>query len=643
MELRLIHYKAIYLIFILIMALTSLIYLPGLSGDFHFDDFPNLLQNSRLHINNLDIDSLISSALSSDSGILKRPVSMLSFAMNSYFFGIDPYSWKIINLIIHLLNGIGIYFLSFVIFQKYNLIQEGNCSKKHNITLSIFISCLWLVHPLNLTSVLYIVQRMTSLSAFFVIWTCVFYIILRYRYYKSSHGFVFIPTTITLLSIIAIFTKENAALLPIFLLLLESSIFKLKNKSNSFDKKIILLFFIILVIPAIIFIYLLLFRTGGLLSSYTIRDFTMTERILTEFRILIFYLKQIYLPSLQELGLYHDDILISEGLFSPISTFFAALAIFLLIFLAIYNFSKQPLIAFGLLWFFGAHLLESTFLPLELAHEHRNYLALYGVLFSTVFIISKSPINNLKHWLKYSLWVGPIVLLSFVTYIRSTQWSDNVLHAVYEAKHHPNSARAIYSVGRIYSNLAISGNESYIELAYDKLERSSDLYQRNILPDVALIILSARLDKPVKDDWIQNIKFKLSNYPVLPTTIGSLMELVKCKNKDCNISNEDIEEFLLISLNKQKHHDANLISVYAHHVAYNINDLDKAEKLFSEAIMIQPQVSQYRLNLVKLLLIKNNYDAVDKEIAYLAKNNHYGNNSSLIKTIKNMKESYLKR
>ena len=106
-------------LFAALCLLTTLIYVPGLSGDYMFDDMPNLLHNPQLNITSLDTESLQGAAFSSGSGKLRRPVSMLSFVLNRYFFGIDPYSHKVVNLLIHLLTGIGLYILSRQVIASY--------------------------------------------------------------------------------------------------------------------------------------------------------------------------------------------------------------------------------------------------------------------------------------------------------------------------------------------------------------------------------------------------------------------------------------------------------------------------------------------------------------------------------------------
>ena len=156
-------------LFAALCLLTVIIYVPGLSGDYMFDDMPNLLHNAQLNIESLDTESLQGAVFSSSSGMFRRPVSMLSFTLNRHFFGIAPYSHKVVNLVIHLLTGIGLYLLSRLVIRSYRQYRNPALSDSTLQWLPVVVAGLWLVHPLNLTPVLYIVQRMTSLAALFTV------------------------------------------------------------------------------------------------------------------------------------------------------------------------------------------------------------------------------------------------------------------------------------------------------------------------------------------------------------------------------------------------------------------------------------------------------------------------------------------
>ncbi len=178
-----------YLTALLLAVLCSiglLAYSPGLSGDFLFDDDANIVHNDNIHIHKLTPASLKGAALSGHSGPLKRPVSMLSFALNYYFAGLDTFYFKLTNVVIHLLNGIGLFFLTRLILAAYRERHEPRLTDRHLLVLSLAVSAAWLLHPLNLTGVLYVVQRMTSLSALFVIWGLVLYMAGRRRMIRDA-------------------------------------------------------------------------------------------------------------------------------------------------------------------------------------------------------------------------------------------------------------------------------------------------------------------------------------------------------------------------------------------------------------------------------------------------------------------------
>ena len=155
-----------------LLVMVSLIYLPGISGPYTFDDYPNLLTNSYVQIKSLDAESLYQAAYSLAAGPLMRPVSMLSFAVNYYFAGSfdDPAPYKLTNIFLHSLNGLLVFWLAQLIFTR--LKQEnrktflsGSYINARTLSiLSALIAALWIVHPIQVTSVLYVVQRMASLS-----------------------------------------------------------------------------------------------------------------------------------------------------------------------------------------------------------------------------------------------------------------------------------------------------------------------------------------------------------------------------------------------------------------------------------------------------------------------------------------------
>jgi len=624
----------------LCLIFTTIIYSPGLSGDFSFDDFPNIVENTNIQINSVNYDSLITASLSSNSGVFKRPISMLSFALNHYFFGQKPYSYKIVNLIIHLLTGIGLFILTKLILHHFHLSRQLAAPERLLFWLPIFVSFIWLVHPLNLTSVLYIVQRMTSLSSLFMVFGACAYVWSRDRQLQNQKGFWLVPSGIVIFGCLAIFSKESGSLFPLFLFLIEVTLFRFRNNFNNIDYKIVAIFSIILLLPALGVVGSLIFKPHILLGSYTFREFTLTERLMTEARVLIFYLKLIILPSTSELGLFHDDIPISRSLVDPVSTIVSITVLSGLFFLGLKLIRKFPIIGFGILWFFAAHALESTIIPLELTHEHRNYLADYGIILSLSYLLFTSQIFlNLNKAIRYTSMILFFGIISTITSQRAYQWSDNVLHAIYEAKHHPESQRSVFAAGRIYFNLTIYTHADKSEDALRMLEKSRLLNKIDILPNVSLILLSYQLGLPIKKIWLDDARKKLQTLPIRPTSTASLKELSKCQSmKRCKLSNEEMKSLFEHALTNTSAHNAgnrhtDILTIYAYYVLNNNKDYKLGYSLFKEAIMLSPETIQYRINLIDLLLVIRQYDEARAELKFIKENNPLGKYNDIIKAI----------
>lgn len=606
------------LLFIFLCLLTVAVYYPGLSGDYMFDDMQNLLLNNRLELDTLDLSSLQAASLSSGSGTLRRPVSMASFALNRYFFGIAPYSHKVVNLSIHVLTGICLLLLGRLILKSYREYRNPGLSPAAITWLPVILSGLWLVHPLNLTSVLYIVQRMTSLAALFTVLGLCCYTIGRHRQLGDKPGWIWIMTGLFLFGGLAVLSKENGALLPLYMLVLEITLFRFRDAGGRLDRKIAAFFMLFLLIPVFGFLFWLIQKPGPFLGGYLNRDFTLTERVLTETRVLLFYLKQILIPSVAELGLYHDDITISRSLLNPVTTIFSVISLIFILVTALLLTRRTPLISLGILWFFAGHTLESTILPLEIAHEHRNYLADYGILLAAGAAVLQLGKAMQITYIQTLTPVLFICLFAYTTWVRAGQWSDNVTHAVFEATHHPESPRALLSAGRIHARLAINGRKESIESAFRYLERASEIDQSGILPEVVMIKLASILELPVDKEWY-NIVINKLEYPIDAAKINALHILGECQWSVCDTPRQTMEIIYQTTLNNNSLQGAERLGhVYASYATYQINALgrpDLGREYFIMAVKAAPKEPQHWINLLKLLLKMQDYDAAEHWLA----------------------------
>lgn len=605
----------IYFILSLILFFSFLIYFPGLSGDYVFDDIANIVENKKIAISSLDYITLKAAFWSGDAGPLGRPISMISFALNYYFSGFDPYFFKITNLIIHLINGVLLYFISLKIFERISLSKK---SIEKNKYLALIVCAIWLIHPLNLTSVLYVVQRMTSLSTFFGLLALLIYCNWRCKKLNLSSS-IWSIIGILIALCCSILSKESGLLFLGLIYWVELCIFKARNTNNELVKlggiKLIHILWIGVFFAFIILIYIALpytlnFNPGN-------RDFNIIERLMSEARVIFYYLKMMFFPLLSDLSLYHDDFEISKNLTTPITTLYSFLALVFISIFSLYSFKKNPLLLFAWGWFIISHLMESTFISLELVHEHRNYFASIGFIIAIIYGISEFNFNKFKP-LIYLFFIVYCANLAFTTWQRAKIWSNLVDHAAFEVEMHPKSDRANYQMARIYVKLMEyepSKKNYYATLAERYLEQAKDSYMPANGAWFAQIHLASYLNKKHSKANIEQLIYNLKNHPFYNSNIGFLNSLAQCQIQQyCKLPHD--QAILIISAglsnaNITPEFQSEIYKILAQYFVSVAADYKKAEEFMQDAINCRNDINGnlllaqiYRLQ-GKYILAKN--------------------------------------
>lgn len=532
-----------------IISIVFLVYFQGLNSQFQFDDFPNIVENKRLHIQSLSLEDISKATLSGNSGsFLQRPISMFSFALNYYYSKLSPYPYKLTNLVIHIINSIGIYWLSFLLFKKANMTKI--------VLPSLAITLAWAVHPINLTSVLYVVQRMASLSAFFVIISMILYFYAKNNLHKNNFKIgIFCLLGILIFACCSISSKENGALVFVYLLLLELIFFQDFSSSNSKIRFTSIIFFTLtLAIPLLFISAYSIINPEWITAHYVSSNFNLSERLLTESRVVWNYILWILLPSNQSLGLMHDDFVISHQLFDDTLPILAILAHGVLISALIYLWSKkkQPFFVFGCALFYCSHLIESTIIPLELVHEHRNYLGSFGLLLAAL-----SPLLNLEREKTSLLHISIpiyIVFLALLTTQRAMTWGNGLESALIEVAHHPKSAAAHYELGRQYR---VARSEDFEKKSIKHFKVAAELDKTRADGLFAILIAQSSKNLPIESDLLNEINNRLRNGPVYASHTTWLSVLVSCYTRaKCHMKETELVSIVQATLANKKlqHH-----------------------------------------------------------------------------------------
>lgn len=613
---RLSYYSNALITVALLLALagTAWVYYPGLHGGFVFDDLTNISDNGALAITRLDADSLERAALSRSGGISSRAISMVSFAVNYHFSGLTPFPYKLTNLAVHLLNGLGLFFLTGLILRAYRDRHASRLSTAHIRVLSVAVTAAWLLHPINLTNVLYVVQRMNSLSTLFIVMGLICYVHGRMRFDRGPWGAVSICAAFVIFTPLAVLCKENGALLPLYALVLEVTLFGLRSnrpRGRAFLRGV---FGVFLLLPLLGFLAYLSLDPDWLTSGYLTRDFSLDERLLTEARVLWFYVFITLIPDIRNMGLYHDDMAVSHGLFQPLTTAPALAGIVLLLAAAALCYRRAPMVTLGILFFFAGHSMESTILPLELVHEHRNYLPVYGILLALFYYIGYPG----PYWNRWRVRHAAVVVLigafAVATTVRASQWSDPKVFNRTEVAHHPESPRANFGLGEEYLTYVEHGLPNRAE----NFRKARQYFARATLADkhftnglFGMIILYTSLKLHPPPAIVQTLAQRLAQAPFASNTANMLAKLITCQeNRVCHLKKRQLELLMVAALTNKTLTGIHKASVYTSASRYFAlqNKYPEALRYAEKAAQSAPGELQYRLNVVYWLISMGRLD-----------------------------------
>ena len=515
-----------------VVALTLAIYYPGLFGGFILDDTPQIKNNPAIAVQTLDWGSLKRAFGASPASFPHdRPLSMLSFGLNYYVSGLNPFGYKLTNLIIHLVTGISLFFLVSRLLVLYALINETGLTRERIRWLALATAAAWAVSPVNLTPVVYVVQRMTSLSALFSILALLCYVYGRQRMQEGKSGIYWMLAGVALFTPLGFMSKENAVLVPAMMLIMEFTLFGFNAADPADRKKLVVFFSAALVIPFAILTGYFIGYADELLSGYAGRNFNMPERVLTEARALWFYLYLILFPEPQAFGLFHDDFEISTGLLQPVETSFAVVGVLFLLSIALFMRRRHPLFAFGTLFFLVGHSVESTVLPLELIFEHRNYLPSLGPLLVVFYYLLCAHPMRRRTKVAAVLGLTYILVLGASAAVRVYHWASPDELVFYQLENHPNSPRANYLVASKLAAQAAASPEpaGMLSLARDYMGRVTELNDNDCIGLFGHLIIDLYTTGRVDGALVDEIERRLQRVPFNPqnVSVGQFGILVK--------------------------------------------------------------------------------------------------------------------
>jgi len=617
---------------VLLAALVFAIYLPGLRGGFVFDDYPNIVDNANVHVGSWDPAAWLAAVFSSNAGLGHRPLAMASFALNYVFTGLDPAPMKLTNIGIHALNVCLVWGL----LQALLELALPAITRRRREWVAGFAATAWAIHPINLMGVLFVVQRMESLCHLFVFAGLWLYLKGRQRQLAgATGGWWRINAGVLGGMALGLMSKESAVLLPLYAACIELCLPRAQNSARLQRRQLLAFFSLVLVLPAVVGVAWLLPHAlaPGAFSS---RDFTLAERLLTESRVVLDYLGWSLLPSLRTLGLYHDDIVISRGLWQPPATVAALAGLSCLVTAAVLLRGKRPLIALGIAWFLSAQLLTATIMPLELVFEHRNYFGSLGVVLAMADALLLLPMDVMRQRIGALIATLWLLLLGMTTVLRANEWGDPVRFAASEAAKHPQSPRAAYEYARVL--VIITGyrpDSPAVPEAFAAIERDRALPHSGVLPHSAYLLLAARTHRPIPEFWWHDLQARLRAHPIGPQEISAITAITRCvRDRQCDFPQDEMLGVYQAALSRGENPD--VLNVYADYVLNVQRQPSLALALWGHVVNLRPEEPQYRINRIKLLIAMEQYQTARHEIAELRQMSRLGNTESAARDLERL-------
>ena len=604
-----IRHEVFYIAILAISVLLS--YYNSVNGPFYYDDFDNIVAHPPVHAREFSINELIVKPASRRA----RPIPMISFALNFYFGQLNPFGYHIVNIAIHLISVIILFYLLRITLIVAD--REKRYKEEEYSMFAFWAALLWALSPLHTNSVTYIVQRMNLFTTLFSLLAMLLYVKGRWISLFSgdlkSRRASLLPLLFYILSLLAWFfallSKQNAVLLP-FMILIYEWFFFADLRINR--KKIpILLSFLLLLCSFFVFLSYLWYNLSpidAVLSTYQNKDFTVMERLYTEMRVIWVYLSLIYLPLASKMHLVYN-FAISASLFNPWTTFTSFLGIIAVIILLFKIVKTQRVLSFSVLWFFIMIFMESSFVGVEVIYEHKTYMP-------SAFLFLPLVLFLFQYFSKQR--VACILLFiyaayfSYLTIQRNDIWSDPVAFWGDNYKKSPGEKRVMLN----YANaLHLAARNSEALVIYRKLI--------DMEPEFALAygnygeVLAAEHRYGEAEMQLRKAIELDGKYTAAYSALGAVCQ------KQGKLS-EAMTYYLIAGKNQ---HDnpiiiANIASLYR-----DLKDWQKAEAMYKRALALSPEMLRATLDLGLIYMKEKKYPEASK--VYHDALNYYPKNAEI--------------
>ena len=386
-----------------------------------------------------------------------RGLVNLTFALNRKLGGLDVFGYHLVNVAVHALNGILVYFLASAMLQLLSRLPgraTGSAGVVRDIpVISLFCGLFFVAHPMQTQAVTYTVQRYTAMAAMFYFGSLLAYLRARMIAVRSrvsgeiSRGrqvwVILLHGVCVASAVAALFCKQNAASLPVALLVIE---FLFVDRSASgWKKKTVWIVLGLGCWAAITAMSAGMFRAGpgGVSPPGSVAGAPSRWTYLcTQFTVIVHYLRMLVLPFRQNADPYYP---LKDGFFDGATPLAFLLLVFLIVW-AVVRYRRYPVFSFSVLWFFVALSVESSLIPLRNPmFEHRLYLPMFGFALALAYLPLKT--GTRRRFLVVLALAVITAEMGTASFLRNRIWRDSVIFWQDTVRKNPSNPRAHNNLG----------------------------------------------------------------------------------------------------------------------------------------------------------------------------------------------------
>jgi len=605
----------------LLLLLTTAVYAAGIGGPVSLQAEPALTHNPDLRMERLAMPDLLQAMLSGQEiGPLGRPLAMLSFAMNFWLWGEGIHSLHVSNLGLHLLNGVLIYVLTFLL-----LGSPGRLTVTRWHCIALLCSALWLLHPIQMSSVLVAVQRMNSLSTCFCLAGMVAYILGRRRQENDGRWNGLWAGSVFMCPLLAALSKENGALLPLYLMMIEFFFFQ--QSRYSWLARLWAPASVLLALAALL--YLSVYGWDMHASTKpTARSYPKDVQSLISGKVLWEYIGMILVPTLGKFSIYTDDavLYLSHHWYWPGLAALVACSLVLR--------RRAPLVAFGAAFFLVAHSMESVAMDLRLLPpllaEHRNYLPSWGLLLPLSYYLLSLQVRVLQVTLALRCTAIILVMLfASLSWQRSAQWGSSPLEFyLYQLEYRPQSSRLHQEIGDWYGRYSLTPSlpaetrKAAYQKSIDYLLKAGELAKDETRHLFSMIEYSKQHHIQPPTNWYDELQYRLYHGKSLtPASATSLVWLLNCRTAgSCRIDPSTTEKLVEAALANRHIHRSLLKSIYhtlAYHYLLYYRDPHRSHAVIQQMLTLPGAEYYARRALIYIYLATGQVRLAQEELSFM--------------------------